>query len=401
MMKTALTLLCGLVLSRTLGAQSPPGTPLPIVGPLPATPAEVFIPNPPGIAVETVVTGLEVVWSLQFAPDGRLFLTERPGRVRIVTRDGRLEPRPWATIASTSTGGEGGLMGLALHPDFPREPWVYLMYTARRNGQLINRVTRLREVNGSGTGEEVILDDIPAAINHNGGRLIFGPDRMLYVSVGDAYQPTRVQDLTSPLGKILRLTPTGGIPADNPFPANRAWAYGLRNPNGLAFHPATGTLFAGDHGPSSEWRSPPLRDRDELNLVRRGANHGWPLVVGAPGEPGLVDPLISWIPSSPPGALLFYEGTLLPQLRGDLFYSTLAGQGLIRIRFTDPARPERIASVERWFTDGPRGNTVYGRLRALTTGPDGAIYVGTSNYDGRGQPRSADDDRILRIVPRR
>ncbi len=401
---TAVRILCAAALLATsalgVAAQPPqPFTPLPTVGDLPPAPDAVYLPNPPGIKVETFVSGLQVVWSLQFAQDGRLFLTERTGRVRVVNREGRLDPVPWATPPSYSTGGEGGLMGLALHPDFPREPWVYLMYTHLRAGRIINRVVRMREVDGRGANEEVILDDIPGNINHNGGRLIFGPDRMLYISVGDAYQPTMSQSLDSPLGSILRVTPEGRIPSDNPFPGNRIWAYGLRNPNGLAFRPGSNTLFAGDHGPSSEWRNPPLRDRDELNVIRKGLNYGWPLAVGAPALRGLQDPLLSWIPSTPPGALLFYESALLPQLRGDLFYSSLAGQALLRIRFQDATDPERVTAIERWFNTGPRGAAIFGRLRALTVGPDGAIYVGTSNHDGRGQPFTAEDDRILRISP--
>jgi quinoprotein glucose dehydrogenase len=289
-------------------------------------------------------------------------------------------------------------MGLALHPDFPREPWVYVMYTTQAGGRVINRVSRFREAAGRGTAEEVVIDALPGALNHNGGRIIFGPDGMLYVSAGDAYHPMISQDLSSPGGAILRVTPEGRVPADNPWANTPIWARGLRNPNGLAFRPRDGTLFAGDNGPTSEWVNPRVFDRDELNLIRRGANYGWPLVVAAASQPGLEDPLLSWIPSTPPGALLFYDATLMPQLRGDLFYSTLAGQALLRIRFLDPAQPNRVTAVERWFNSGPRGSPVFGRLRALTVGPDGAIYVGTSNRDGRGNP-SAGDDRILRLRP--
>lgn len=374
-------------------------TPRPIVGELPAAPAEQFLPSPPGIIVEPWITGLEAIWTLQFAPDGRLFLTEKFGRVRIVSARGELDPAPWTSIDVMREGGEGGLMGLALHPAFPREPWVYVMYTTYKGGRPVNRVTRFREVNGRGAAEQVILDDLPAALNHNGGRLIFGPDRMLYISAGDAYHPMAAQDLSSPSGAILRLTPDGKIPPDNPFAGNPIWAYGLRNPNGLAFRPGTGTLFAGDHGPTSEWGPPRIMDRDELNIIRKGANYGWPLVVAAAGQKELVDPLLSWIPSTPPGALVFYNADLMPQLEGDLFYSSLAGQALLRIRFQDTRSPDRVTAIERWFNTGPRGQSVYGRLRGMTVGADGAIYIGTSNRDGRGFARSG-DDRILRIRPR-
>ena len=387
------------VLGAATTAQNPRIVPTarPIVGDLPASPPESYLVEPPGIVVATWQSGLEAVWSMQFAPDGRLFLTEKPGRVRVVSAAGELDPTPWAVIPVVEPGGEGGLMGLALHPAFPKEPYVYVMYTGYKNGARVNRVTRFREVNGRGTGEQPIVDDLAAALNHNGGRLIFGSDRMLYVSAGDAYHPMLAQDRTSRAGAILRVTPEGRVPTDNPWPDQPAWAHGLRNPNGLAFHPQTGTLYAGDHGPTSEWGPPRIMDRDELNLIRKGANYGWPLVVGAARQAGLEDPLLSWMPSTPPGALVFYDAALMPALRGNLFYSSLAGEALLRIRFDDAATG-KIASVERWFNTGPRGRSSYGRLRALAVGPDGAMYVGTSNRDGRGQARSG-DDRILRIQP--
>ena len=372
-------------------------TPHPIVGELPAAPAEIYLPEPPGIVVSTWIPGLEAVWSMQFAPDGRLFLTEKPGRVRVVDRQGTLQPDAWATLPVVPRGGEGGLMGLALHPEFPREPWVYVMYTTFKDGARVNRVSRFREVNGRGTGEAILIDDLPAALNHNGGRLIFGPDRMLYVSAGDAYHPMAAQDLGTPAGSILRVTPDGRVPPDNPWPGNPIWARGLRNPNGLAFRPRDGVLFAADHGPTSEWANPRVMDRDELNLITRGGNYGWPVVVGAARQKGLIDPLLAFIPSTPPGALIFYDHAQMPQLRGDLFYTSLTGQALLRIRFQDAANPTRITAIERWFNTGPRGESGYGRLRALAVGPDGALYIGTSNRDGRGVPR-AGDDRILRIT---
>lgn len=372
----------------------------PTVGPLPPAPDERFIPEPPGVTVEIYASGLETVWGLQFAPDGRLFLTERPGRIRVVSRDGQLASEPWAVIDNVNASGEGGLLGLALHPDFANEPWVYVMYTARTNGGIVNRVSRFREENGTAGAEDIILDDLPAARNHNGGRIRFGPDGMLYVAAGDAGQRHRAQQLESPAGAILRLTPEGDVPADNPWPENPIWAMGLRNPNGLAFRPSDGALFAADHGPSGEWRDLEIRDHDEINLIRKGANYGWPRAVGAPRVEGLVDPLLAWVPSTAPGDLVFYDASLMPDYRGDLFFSTLRAEALIRLRFEDAANPNRVTSIERWFNTGVRGESVYGRLRGMTVGPDGALYVGTSNRDGRGDPRSG-DDRVLRIVPHR
>lgn len=278
------------------------------------------------------------------------------------------------------------------------------MYTVQKGDEVANRVSRFRKVGGRSAREEVLLDDLPADRNHNGGRIRFGPDGMLYIGAGDARERTRAQNLDIPAGAILRITPEGEVPPDNPWSGNPIWAYGLRNPHGLAFRPSDGALFVADHGPTGEWRDPRIGAYDEINIIRKGGNHGWPLVVGASGKPEFVDPLLAWIPSVPPGDLAFYDRDLMPELNGDLFFSTLMSEALIRIRFQDPADPDRVTAIERWFNTriwrpGGRGVTVYGRLRGMTVGPDGALYVGTSNRDGRREPLPG-DDRVLRIVPR-
>jgi quinoprotein glucose dehydrogenase len=206
------------------------------------------------------------------------------------------------------------------------------------------------------------------------------------------------QDLTRLQGSVLRLTPEGEVPWDNPLPGNAIWAYGLRNSHGLAFRPTDGALFLGDNGPSGEWRPVRISGRDEINIIEKGGNHGWPLAVGAPNHPAFVDPIISWDPSQPPGDLTFYDAELFPELRGDLLYTTLRGETLMRIRFEDEDDPNLITAVEWWFHEDPEtGTSRFGRLRGMTVGPDGAIYVGTSNF-GRGSAREG-DDRILRIAP--
>ena len=327
--------------------------------------------------------------------NGRLFLTEKAGRVRVIDADGRLDPEPWVTVEDvTAEIRENGLNGLALHPEFPDEPWVYVMYTVDRGGdQVTNRVSRFREVDGRGVEEVVILDDIPGATNHNGGRIKFGTDGMLYVGTGDARDRARAQNLDNVGGSILRLTPDGKIPSDNPWPGNPIWAYGFRNPLGIAFRPGDGQLFVADHGPTTEWE-PRIGAFDEVNIVAKGANYGWPRVVGAPGVPGFVDPILSWIPSVPPGDMVFHDG--------DLYVTALWSEALVRIRFEDQEDPNRVTRVERWFNsrvwrDGVMSESLYRRVRALTVGPDGAIYMGTSNRDGRLEPEPF-DDRVLRIV---
>ncbi|MED5536109.1 MAG: PQQ-dependent sugar dehydrogenase [Pseudomonadota bacterium] len=367
----------------------------PIMGDLPRVPLEVYYVDPPGVVVETLLTGLDVVWSLEFASDGRMFLTEKAGRIRVVSAEGELDPMPWASLNNVSAEiRENGLNGLALHPQFAEKPWIYVMYTVDKDGdEVANRISRFREVNGRGMNEEVLLDDLPGSTNHNGGRIRFGPDGMLYVGTGDARVRERAQRLDNMGGSILRITPEGAIPDDNPWPNSPIWAYGMRNPLGIAFRPEDGALFVADHGPTTEWE-PRIGAFDELNLVQKGKNYGWPRVVGAPGIPDYVDPLLSWIPSVPPGDLIFHNG--------DLYLTALWSEALVRMRFQDPSDPNHVTGVERWFNsrvwrDGVPAVGEYRRVRALAVGPDGAIYMGTSNRDGRFEP-GPDDDRVVRIV---
>jgi len=337
---------------------------------------------PPGeLQVEVLVRNLEIPWALDFAPDGRIFLTERPGRIRIV-RDGRLDPRPWATLPVAHVG-EGGLLGLALSPDFNRTSYVFVYYTYQRDGQLWNRVVRLVERGGEGVVDRVILDGIPGAFVHDGGRIKFGPDGKLYITTGDARTPPLAQDRTSLAGKILRVNPDGSIPADNPFPRSPVYSYGHRNPQGLAWHPGTGALYATEHGPSGERG---LCCHDEVNLIRKGMNYGWPEVVGYSQDQRFVSPILesqndTWAPS---GAAFTTQGTW----RGTLFFAALRGRALHSVLL----RPDgaQVARHEALLRDR------FGRLRDVVEGPDGALYVLTSNRDGRGIP-SPDDDRLLRI----
>jgi quinoprotein glucose dehydrogenase len=316
--------------------------------------------------------------------------------VRILGTDGRLDPTPWVEFPNV-VRLEDGLLGLALHPDFANQPWVYLHYTVQKGEALVNRVSRFREVNGRAGEEEILIDDLDSNRIHNGGRLRFGPDGMLYISIGELSDPVRAQDLNRLQGKILRITPEGEIPADNPFPGSPIWAYGLRNPHGLTFRPSDGTLFVADNGPTGEWRPLPIGARDEISPVPKGGNLGWPLAVGAPGHPDYVDPIIAWIPAQAPGDLAFYNADLFPELKGNLLFTSLAGQVFMRFTVGNEQNPNAVTSVEWWFHTGVARESTYGRLRAMTVGPDGAIYVGTSNF-GRGTAREG-DDRILRITP--
>ncbi|MER3461425.1 MAG: glucose dehydrogenase [candidate division GAL15 bacterium] len=325
------------------------------------------------------VRGLEIPWSIAFAPDGRAFVTERPGRVRVV-REGRLDPQPVVTLPVAHVG-EGGLLGLALHPRFPAKPFVYVYYTYQRDG-LRNRVERLRESGGRLLRDRVILDDIPGAFVHDGGRIRFGPDGMLYVGTGDARQPSLAQDPRSLAGKILRITPDGAVPPDNPFPGSPVYSLGHRNVQGLAWHPQTRRLYATEHGPSGERGFA----HDEVNLIRPGANYGWPdLLCGQGSRPEFVDAVAcsgdeTWAPS---GADFVTRGSW----RGRLLVANLRGAHLRAFLLSpDGMRVDRQEVVLSGF----------GRLREVVEGPGGALYVLTSNRDGRGRPTEG-DDRILRI----
>jgi glucose/arabinose dehydrogenase len=332
--------------------------------------------------VETVLTGLEAPWEVAFAPDGRLFLTERPGRVRVV-EGGQLRPEPAATLPAVAATGEGGLLGLALAPDFARSRALYLYHTYRgAGGALRNRVVRYREEGGRLAEERVILDGIPAAGIHDGGRLAFGPDGKLYVTTGDASSPDTAQDRGSLGGKILRLEPDGAIPADNPFPGSPVYSYGHRNPEGLAWQEGAGQLYATEHGSSAH---------DEVNRIAAGANYGWPAARGNDGQrEGFVPPVIesgadvTWAPS---GAT-FVRAATFPQWRGSLLFAALRGQALWRLALEGAGAP-RLEAIVR---------NDYGRLRTVVEGPDGLLYLLTSNRDGRGTPASG-DDRLLRLVP--
>ncbi|GBC81641.1 Aldose sugar dehydrogenase YliI [bacterium HR10] len=344
--------------------------------------------SPEDVRVDVVASGLQIPWAIDFAPDGRLFLTERPGRIRVI-RDGELQSEPWAQIP-VAHEGEGGLLGLALDPNFAENGFVYVYYTYREGTRLWNRVARLTDREGRGEDLVVLLDRIPGSTIHNGGRIRFGPDGKLYITTGDANVPTSAQDLASLAGKILRLNPDGSIPTDNPFPNSPVWSYGHRNPQGLAWHPVTGTLFSTEHGPSG---LPPNCCHDEVNVIEPGQNYGWPSVFGIRGDPRFVDPILeSGLDTWAPSGAAFYSGDQLPESwRGRFFFAALRGQHLGRVTLRSPD----LRSVER-FEKLFVGE--FGRLRDVVQGPDGFLYVTTSNRDGRGIPRSG-DDRLLRIAP--
>ena len=352
-------------------------------------------PTTARLTVDTIASGLDVPWAIAFAPDERVFVTERVGRIRIIEH-GVLRAEPWATLP-VATRGETGLMGLALAPDFATSRSLYVVGTFEKSGSLVNRVIRFTEEDGRGVRPTTILDDIPAAIFHAGAAVAFGPDGMLYVATGDARAPSRAQDDRSLAGKILRMRPTGDVPDDNPTRASLVYARGVRNPQGLTWDAGTRQLFATDHGPSGFPNEYFRRDRDELNALSAADNLGWPTVAGKSSSRRYASPLVEWSsPGIAPSGVAWYDGPFLPW-RGSLFVAALKGEQLRRVTLTRDS-----ASARGWTAigDEPLFVKTFGRLRAVAMGPGGMLYFTTSNRDGRATPRPGDDHLLrLRVDP--
>lgn len=372
---------------------SRPAVSRPVVGEAPQKVKDRFVADGVGVRVETWIENLEIPWSLVFLGGGRALVSERPGRIRLV-KDGKLLRKPYAEV-EVAHNGEGGLMGLALHPEFSSKPYVYAMHTYRKEGQVFNRVVRFKDAVDKGIFDRVIIDRIPGGRLHDGGRIAFGPDGLLYITTGETFRGELAQDLQSLAGKILRLTPEGVIPGKNAFNGSPIYSYGHRNPQGLSWHPETKDLFESEHGPSGESL---LFANDEINVIVKGGNYGWPEVVGAPGMRPYIDPLVVWKKTTPPSGITFYKGDLLSHLKNDLFIATLRSEALIRIKLGRADNKYEVVEIERWFARGDQEGK-YGRLRDVVESPEGTLYFLTSNRDGRAKP-GLGDDKIYRILPK-
>ncbi|HEX3560575.1 MAG TPA: PQQ-dependent sugar dehydrogenase [Pyrinomonadaceae bacterium] len=376
-------LACALALLPACGGQPPPGGGAGEV----ASTAD----GATSFRVETVVANLEVPWSIVFTPDGRMLIAERPGRVRVF-ENGKLRPEPLATIPDVEPTGESGLMGLTLHPQFAENHLLYLAYAYKSGRDERVRVVRFRETGDGLADRKLIIEGIPAAQFHAGTRLRFGPDGKLYVTTGDATTREIAQRLDSLGGKILRLNDDGSIPPDNPFVGQpnarpEIWTYGHRNSQGLDWQPGTNILFETEHGPSG-FDGP--GGGDEVNIVERGKNYGWPVIHHRATKEGMESPLLEYTPACAPASGTFYRGSALAQFKGSFFFGCLVGERIIRVVLDG----RRVVSQENLL------QRQYGRIRDVTEGPDGALYFSTSNRDGRGSP-AKDDDRIMRLVPQR
>ncbi len=322
------------------------------------------------VNIEIVAENLEIPWEVVFLPNEELLVTERPGRLLIIGQD-----RTAIEVAGVRHVGEGGLLGLTLHPDYEQNKLIYLYLTSEENGQIVNRVERYRLENNSLTSRKVILEGILGAPNHDGGRIEFGPDGYLYITTGDAQRTTLSQDTNSLNGKILRITDEGEIPADNPY-GTAVYSYGHRNVQGITWDDSD-QLWATEHG-----RSGIRSGLDELNLIEKGKNYGWPEIEGDETKEGMVTPVIhsgsseTWAPA---GAEFLNESIFFVGLRGATLYQAKVDN-------------RKVVSLIKHFEDE------YGRLRAVKLGPDGNLYITTSNRDGRGTPKPG-DDKIIRINP--
>jgi glucose/arabinose dehydrogenase len=343
------------------------------------TPSQTTLPIPePGQSnsnntrsgVQVLAENLDVPWAIDIAEDGRLFFTERLGRIRAIDRDGMLLPDPAAYI-NVEQNSESGLLGLALHPNFTENHLLYVYHTYSNGSAVLNQVLMLTEKDNKIVESKVIIDKIPAADRNDGGRIKFGPDDKLYIATGDARQPELAQDAGSLAGKILRLNPDGSIPKDNPFEGSPVYSYGHRNIQGLAWHPMTGELYASEHG---------VEGNDEINLIKPGTNYGWP-IEDCDAEK-FEKPIVCFNPAIAPAGMTFAASDSLGY-QNDVLLATLKAQ---HIRLIDLE-----SDIENNILTG------FGRIRDVIEASDGSLYVTTSNKDGRAVPEQ-DDDKILRII---
>jgi aldose sugar dehydrogenase len=349
--------------------------------------------GPPGavpIRIEVVAKGLDVPWGIAFLPSGDMLVTERPGKVVRVDMRGTVSPA--VAEPDTSAAAEGGLLGIALSPRFVEDRLFYVYVTGSKGGNDENRIERwkLGDDEKSATLDKVVVSGIAAAKYHDGGRIRFGKDGMLYVGTGDGREPERSQDEASLNGKILRLTPDGAIPADNPISGRAAYVTGVRNSQGFDWL-SDGSLAITDHGPSGEING--WSGHDEVTVAKPGENLGWPKVHGCDALEGARAPSLTWKEASPPGGAAVYTGDAIPEWKGALAIGSLKSEHLHLVYFDekDPRGPIRKHEV---YLAGDQGR---GRLRETIMGPDGNLYVTTSNCDGRGTC-GPDKDVILRIT---
>ncbi len=332
--------------------------------------------------VVKIVEGLERPWSLAFLPDGRMLVTERAGGLRIVGKDGKLDPQPVSGVPRAAAVGQGGLLDVALHPRFAENSLVYLSYAARGEGGFGTEVMRGKLIVNRLENVQVIFRMQPKSGGgrHFGSRLVFDREGYLYVTLGDRGEQDRAQKPDDHAGSVIRLHDDGRVPRDNPFAGKPGWkpekyTLGNRNMQGAALHPESGLLWTHEHGPQGG---------DEINVIRAGVNYGWPVItygvnygIGTRiGEgthkSGMAQPVHYWVPSIAPSGMAFYTGHKFPAWRGDLFVGALRDQMLVRLKFDG----EKVVREERMLKNA------MGRIRDVRNGPDGHLYLLTDESNG-------------------
>ncbi len=321
--------------------------------------------------VQVLATNLEKPWAIDFAGD-KIFVTEKVGRVRVI-ESGVLLDDPLATLR-TANVFDGGLLGIAVHPAFDKNHFIYVYYTYEKDGALWNKILRITESNNKLDAAKTIFDNIPGSVYSNGGVIKFGPDGKLYVGTGSVSDSHGPQDIQSLEGKILRLNDDGTIPDDNPFSNSPVFSFGHMNPKGLGWDNA-GNLFVTEMGPSKN---------DEINLVQPGGNYGWP-EQECSGNEEFVDPINCYDPAIEPGGIVFYYGDKI-KLENSLVLASLRASQLFNLEIDEGG-----IKSQKSILSG------VGRIRDVAVGPDGYLYLITSNTDGKGFP-DASDDKLLRIV---
>jgi glucose/arabinose dehydrogenase len=342
------------------------------------------------LKVEVLADSLNVPWDLDVDSEGFLWVAEQEGKVsRIDLETGEQKyllqiPEVWKVRTS-------GLLGMVAHPDFSNNPYLYLNYTVKNDSLIQSKLVRYRYKGDTLINPEVLLE-IEGGTSHNGSRLAFGPDGKLYWATGDKHDYTYAQNREKLNGKILRFNPDGSIPSDNPDPASPVWAWGFRNMQGLAFS-TKGILYTSEHGDAIE---------DEVNLIQKGGNYGWPIIEGIHDLPAelefatanqTIEPIRSWTPVIAPAGMSYYSSEAIPDWKNTLLLTTLKGKSLRILSLSEAG--DSIDSEEILFEN------LYGRLRDIAVGPDGAIYLSTSNQDWNPQPGFPllGDDKILKISP--
>lgn len=341
------------------------------------------------LATREIVTGLDTPWEILWGPDNRIWVTERKGIVSSIDPASGEKKILLSIDGDLTEQGESGLMGMALHPDFEQHPFVYLAYTYNAGNGITVKIARYDYTNSGLHNPVTLLDGIRGNVIHDGCRLIFAPDKTLFITTGDAANQALPQQVAALNGKVLRINPDGTIPADNPHPGSPVWSLGHRNPQGLTFG-SNGILYSSEHGPDTD---------DEINIIGKGKNYGWPEVHGFCDlaseksfckKTEVTEPLTVWTPTLAVCGLDYYGQDALPQWKNSLLLVTLKAEKLVQLSLNDDGTV--ITGQKDFFV------STFGRLRDVCIAPDGRVFIATSNRDGRNSPEER-DDRIIEISP--